>query len=106
MTPSFDANPPHAASVRSTTDAEDVAIRVLRYLASDEQRIERFLALTGLKADQIREAATQPGFFLAILDHICAWEADLTTCAEATGLAPQQISAARHYLERPSNSLD
>ena len=61
-------------------------------------RAERFLAITGLDADGLRAAISEPATHLAVLDFLCAHEPDLIAAAEALGLQPAQLAAARDRL--------
>ncbi len=60
-----------------SVDAQAVAIDALGFLAADQELLERFLDLTGLRADEIRVAATQPGFLVGVLDFVLAHEPTL-----------------------------
>lgn len=81
--------------------AEEIAISALGFIAGDSDRLGRFLALTGLDPGELRTAAGRPGFFVAVLDHVCAHEPDLIAFAEHAGLAPEKVDAARRALSGP-----
>ena len=49
---------------------ESLVARVLTFLASDEERLERFLIYTGLEPDDIRGVSKSPVFFEVVLDYI------------------------------------
>ena len=51
-------------------EAESLAIKALAFLASDPERLGRFLAITGLGPETIRKAASNPGFLVAVLDYL------------------------------------
>jgi hypothetical protein len=87
-------------------DAESVAIRALGFLAGEESRMERFLALTGIGAGDIRAAAAEPGFLAAVLDHVASDESLLLAFAANAGLAPQMVTAARAALAGPGADPD
>lgn len=61
-------------------------------------RAERFLAVTGLDADGLRTAIGEPATHLAVLDFLCAHEPDLIAAAEALGMRPAELAAARDGL--------
>jgi hypothetical protein len=86
-----------AASLRLDA-AERIAIRALGYIAADGERLDRFMALSGLEPDRLREAAAAPAFLASVLDHLAADEAALTDFAAEAGLAPQTVAAARAAL--------
>jgi hypothetical protein len=79
-------------------DAESVAIEALGFLAGEPQRLMRFLSLTGLEPETVRDAAAQPGFLAAVLDYVAGDETVLVACAGATGLRPEAIVAAQRTL--------
>lgn len=69
-------------------------------MLGDGPRAERFLALTGLTPDTLRESLGRVETHAAVLDFLCAHEPDLLAAAESLGMAPQQLAAAREELER------
>ncbi len=81
--------------------AEPIAIGVLGWLVEDEDRILAFLQSTGLSPDNLREAAHDPGFLAAVLDHVMSDEAGLIACAGAIGEKPERIAAAWQRLRPP-----
>ena len=91
-------------SRHSGLDAETVAIRALAFLAGDLERLERFLALTGLSPDDVRAAAGDSGFMLAVLEHITGDEALLMTFAGNSGVEPATVEAARLALSRSGST--
>jgi hypothetical protein len=58
----------------SKAAAESIAIEVLGFLAGDPARLDRFFAVSGLEADNLRAAATEPEFLAAVLDHLVSDE--------------------------------
>ena len=86
---------------RKTLDrpaAEDIAVKALTLLTRDQERLARFLALTGLGPDTIRAAAGSPGFLRAVLDHIDGHEDLLVSLADEMGIRPETITEARRLL--------
>ena len=78
--------------------AEAVAVQALGFLAEDGSRLERFLALSGLNASEIRAAATEPGFLTGVLDHVVSDDRVLMAFAEDSGLTPADIEKAHAAL--------
>ena len=78
--------------------AESVAIAGLSRLAGDDDLLMRFCGLTGILPNDIRQAASEPGFLVGVLDFYLAHEPDLLAWAEADNLRPESIVAARHSL--------
>lgn len=81
-----------------TWDPEALGIRALLYFAADGERLDRFLSLTGIAGEDIRAAASAPGFLGAVLDHILTDETLLTEFCSAEGLDPAAIAPARARL--------
>ena len=74
--------------------AENLAIQALSFLASDSERLGRFLAVTGIGPDMIRKAASEPSFLAGVLDHVAADESLLVAVAAHAGVAPEAIERA------------
>ncbi len=75
----------HALPQKITTDeAEAVAVAAFSAITGDEERMSRFLAISGLRPETIREAAASPGFFAGILDYVVSDEALLVALATET----------------------
>lgn len=79
-------------------EAEAVAISALGFIASDPELLSRFLAITGIEASSIREAAREPGFLAGVLQFILAHEPTLMRFAEQTGSAPPSVGMALRAL--------
>jgi hypothetical protein len=78
--------------------ADNIALKGLNFLVSDEERIELFLSSTGLSASDLRQIATNPGFLSAILDFICSDEALAKSFATNENLTPENLHMARFHL--------
>ncbi len=78
--------------------AEEIAIAALGHIAAEPERLDRFLALTGLDPHDLRRAAAQPGFLRAVLDHLAGHEPDYLAFAAACDVEPQRVEAARLLL--------
>jgi hypothetical protein len=79
----------------SSENAEALAIDALGFIASDPELLPRFLALTGIEAHAIRQAAREPGFLAGVLDFVLAHEPTVMAFCEATGTDPSSVSEAR-----------
>lgn len=84
----------------SCADAELLAAEGLGFLAADGERLERFLALSGIAPARIREAARERGFLAGVLDHILSDERLTIAFAEERHIAPERIGEARSALDR------
>ena len=67
-------------------------------MLSDTDRAERFLGLTGLTPDELREGLGDPAVLGAVIDFLANHEADLVNAAFALDIAPEAIVAARKDL--------
>lgn len=79
--------------------AQALAIAALGFLAADEERLERFLGLSGLDPSQLRLAAKNPGFFVAVLDHMVNDKPLLMAFANAQPCDPALVLRARNLLD-------
>jgi uncharacterized protein DUF3572 len=88
--------------VAEATSPESIATRGLAYLASDLDRLGRFLALSGLDPKTIRQAAQDPHFLPAVLDHLLGDERLLLDFAATEAIAPEAVAEARLRLGGPA----
>lgn len=78
--------------------AETLALQAVSFLAGDEDRLDRFLLLSGMDGNDLRERIADAAFLGGVLDHILAHEPDLIEFAEAVDLPPEQVARARAAL--------
>jgi hypothetical protein len=83
---------------RSAQDPEVVALAALGFLAGEPERLVRFLALSGMTPQDLRERAGEPVLLAAVLDHLLADESLLFEFAEAEAMHPAEVGAARRRL--------
>lgn len=81
-----------------TEQAELLAIKALSFIAEDEDRISRFLALSGLDANDIRARMADPVFQGGVLDYLLQYEPDLIEFAEWAKIDPALPMKLRHKL--------
>ncbi|MEM5500713.1 MULTISPECIES: DUF3572 domain-containing protein [Ahrensia] len=84
-----------SANSAMNADHESIAIGALSWIASDGELMTRFLGLTGIEPDQIRDVAAEPGFLAAVLDFLLAHEPTLNRFCEDNGLEPKFVARAR-----------
>lgn len=97
----------HGTAVRGMAageQAEALALRILAFIAGDEERFQRFLVATGATPDDVRAQAAQPEFLAGVFDHMLADETMLMAFAADADLDPASIAAARYRL--PGAVLD
>jgi hypothetical protein len=88
----------------SRADAEALATQAFRFLATEPERIMRFLSLSGIAAESVRRAASEPGFLPAVLDYFLNDEALLVAFAAQSGIEPQALAQARAVIEGPPSA--
>jgi hypothetical protein len=81
--------------------AEETAIAALAFLAGDEDRLSRFLAVTGLDVGQLRKSSAQKGFLSGVIAYLASDEPLLLAFAAAHGLRPEDVGAAHGVLNGP-----
>ena len=85
---------------RPTIDAEALALSALAATLSDERRARRFLDLSGIETDELRRRAADPAILAALIRFLESHEPDLIDVADAIGVSPQELVAAREEQER------
>ncbi len=81
-------------------DADGVAIDALAFIASHQDLIDRFVDVTGFDVSQLRESASRPEFFVAVMDFFLAHEPDLLDLASQLHVQPGATGRARNELAR------
>ena len=84
---------------RTPTDAHTLALLALSIAVSDERRARRFLDLSGIDTEELRLRAAEPALLAALLRFLEAHEPDLIDVADAMGVKPAELVAAREGLE-------
>jgi Protein of unknown function (DUF3572) len=87
-------------------NAERIAIEALGFVAADPELLPRFLAITGIEAQAIRQAAREPGFLAGVLQFILAHEPTLLRFAHKSGLAPADVAKAIRNLPLGNDQHD
>ena len=90
-----------APSPAAREAAEMLAIQALGFIAAEPDRLDAFLAATGLTLDRLRESATSPDFLAGVLEHMLADESLLLAFAESAAIDPAAVARARNALGRP-----
>lgn len=78
--------------------AEEIAVRALVFIAANQKYLDRFLALSGIEAGAIREAAKSPDFLSGVLGFILAHEPTLMEFCAETGIEPASAASAQRSL--------
>lgn len=84
----------------SVKDPAALALGALGWLLADERRAQRFLDLTGLTPDSLRERIGEPATHRAVFDFLSSHEPDLLGAADELGVRPETLLAAQQELNR------
>jgi hypothetical protein len=82
-------------------EAETLAVAAFSAISGDEERMSRFMAISGLRPDTIRQAADSPRFFAAILEYVVSDEPLLIALATELSVKPERLMGA-HLALSPS----
>ena len=80
------------------TAAETLALKALAFLAGDSEHLGRFLALSGLHLEDLRERVDDPLLLAAVLDFLLGDDKRLSAFAESEGMETKIVHAARRAL--------
>jgi len=79
-------------------ESADIALKFLTYLASDPEQLGRFMALTGISPQDLRQGIQDPAFQAGALDFALSDESLLLAFAANAGLKPEAVMKARSRL--------
>lgn len=85
----------------TSTSAQETAAAVLGWLATEPDMLGRFLDLSGLRADQLRQAVDDSGFLAGMLDFLMSHEPTLMAFCAATDIKPEAVVSAWQALSGP-----
>lgn len=85
-------------TVTNSEDPASLALGAIAWILSDDDRAQRFLALTGLSPDDLRNRLTDASLQAAALNFLEMHEPDLLACADAMGCSPETIVFAARDL--------
>ena len=78
----------------SAAEAENIAMQAFLFLVADDERMQRFIGLSGFDVGNAREAATAPGFLAGVLAHYLSDEDAIIAFSEAEHLHPLSVALA------------
>ena len=79
-------------------DAETVALKILAWMAADDEMLRHFCAASGVEPSELSVAAREPEFLAGVLDFLCLDDAWVTRFAAETGTPPESPARARAAL--------
>ena len=74
--------------------AEHIATQAFMFLVAHDERMERFIGLSGFDIGNAREAAAAPGFLAGVLAYYLNDEETIIAFCEAENLHPLSIALA------------
>ena len=89
---------PQRGRVSRHRTAEILALKGLAFLANSEGPLDRFMALSGACADDLRERAGEPEFLAAVMDFLMSDENLLMAFCDEASIDPRDVQMARMAL--------
>lgn len=77
---------------------QTLALAAIGWLMGDTERAERYMALTGLYPDALRNGLADDAVLASILEFLTNYEPDLIKAAEALATTPEELVAAHREL--------
>ena len=74
--------------------AEMLAVQALTFIARDQERLGRFLVVTGIGPAEIRSAARETRFLAGVLEYLAGDESLLLAFAAEAGIDPAHVAVA------------
>ena len=81
-----------------TQEANDIILKLLVFLSTDEERLERFLALSGLVPGDLRERHGDPVFQGFLLDYLFQDDPITSAFCSEIGISSEQLMRLRQKL--------
>jgi len=75
-----------------------LALKVLAFLAGEDEALGRFLTLSGIHPQDLRERVGDPLLLAAVLDFLLGDDELLTAFARGEGIDPKVVHQARRAL--------
>jgi hypothetical protein len=86
-------------NAQTPKDPIALGLAALAATLDEPSRAQRFLDLTGIGTQDLRERASEPALLIALFDFLEGHEPDLLAVSERLGLRADQLTAARRLLE-------
>ena len=85
-------------SSQNELEGSSIALQFMAFLASDEERLERFSALSGMGLNDLKAGAQNPVFLGFMLDYALQDESLILAFSESKQISPQSLATARRQL--------
>lgn len=89
---------PNSSRESKSTSAATLALAALGWVLEVPERAQRYMDLTGLDPDTLRQGLDSPTILVSVLDFLANYEPDLIRAAEAMAVTPEDLIAARREL--------
>ena len=96
--PIRERNQPDPGRAKDRERAETMALNMIAFLLSDEERANGFFGTTGLAADDLRAGVGQPAFLGGVMDYLLEREELLIAFCEDNEIDPMQPIRVRQAL--------
>ena len=90
------------STAQQSPEIQEITILLLGFLAGDDERLSRFIALTGIDPMSIRSSLDDPAFRLAMMDHLFEDESLLLSFCAEIGMDPARLVKI-HERMKPHN---
>jgi len=77
-------------------DPETIALQGLVFIMSDDSEISRFLGLSGISPEALRQSAGTPETLRAVMEYLMGHEPTARAFAENAGYKPDDLGYAAH----------
>ncbi len=85
-------------SSKNTSDSSVIALQLIAFLVSNEERLDRFTALSGIGLSDLQQGAQDPVFLGFMFDYALQDEALILEFAKEHEIPPQTlVDARRHF---------
>jgi len=91
---------PAASQEAGKRRATTLALAAIGWILQDDDRAQRYLALTGLDPDTLRGGLGNPHVLASALEFLANHEPDLMAAAQALAVEPQDLVSARRELAK------
>ena len=81
-----------------SSEAETLALKVLAFLAGEDEALGRFITISGIHPQDLRERVDDPLLLAAVLDFLLGDDELLTAFADREGIDPKVVHQARRAL--------
>jgi len=89
----------------TTVESDAIALQFIVFLASDDERLERFSALSGMDLGDLKAGATDPVFLGFMLDYALQDESLILEFAQNQKISPDILVKARRQLPGANNDF-